>query len=108
MVNVIGHKLTKKYKHMRTYTSKKWKQKLDNIDNVYLKRKLACLIFWDFSDYFSEECLYIKRLMYEYKYSESELVSEDEVKDGLHQLGYPLWLAQIRCKKPKKHKNIRR
>ena len=86
---------------LRDYKSRQWRDSLSSIDNIFLKIKLACIIFWDFYDEENKKCpVYIKKLIRDYdlyngnsfhlKYKEVDLYKE------LKRIGYPEKLSRKR------------
>jgi hypothetical protein len=86
---------------LRDYKSRQWRDSLFSIDNIFLKIKLACIIFWDFYDEENKKCpVYIKKLVRDYdlynsnsfhlQYKEVDLYKE------LKRIGYPEKLSRKR------------
>ena len=101
-LNVKGHKLTKEFLDMRSDTENVWRSKIEKISNVYLKRKVSAIVFWDFANYMDyNTCIYLKKIMQEYLWKlEADKISEKKLAEGLIRIGYPEWYAKIRAKKP--------
>ena len=106
-LNVKGHKLTKEFLDMRSDTENVWRSKIEKISNVYLKRKVSAIVFWDFANYMDyNTCIYLKKIMQKYLWKlEADKISEKKLAEGLIRIGYPEWYAKIRAKKPKDRYN---
>ena len=92
------------YKRLNSYTENKWIEVLEPITNIHLKRKLACILFWDFYGEIDKKSIYLKKLSREYfPKSHDIFVTEDALYIGLLAIGYPALRAKIRSTTPKTH-----
>lgn len=96
------------YKRLETYDDDKWEKLLEPIDNIHLKRKVACIVFWDFyhdANNPYKRSPYLKNLTRSFIVNEHEhLVTDTMLYKALLNIGYPAWRAKERSKSPKCHR----
>ena len=78
-----------------------WKQTLKAIKKVDLKRKVACICWWDLIDRkHNEDLSVLAKHMRKYKYVDYTFEDSD-LRDELHKIGYPIDMAIKRSRTPK-------
>ena len=103
-----GNKFTKRYKKLRLLTNEQWKNKLDYIENKYLKRKVAALLWFDMCDH-TIHSSYLKEESNKYMFDiDNNKTKEKDVEAELYRIGYPAWFAYFRSLTPKTHDGGRR
>tara|TARA_E500000318_G_scaffold15353_1_gene15670 strand:+ start:2672 stop:2983 length:312 start_codon:yes stop_codon:yes gene_type:complete len=83
-----------------------WQRKIEDLPNEYLKIKVGCLVWWFLNDAqmlnrgkkdrpFLDQLVRQYRPVIEYGYN------EDELREALHRLGFPMKESWRMSKKPK-------
>lgn len=93
------------YRKLNAYDDNKWQKLLEPIEDCNLKRKVACIVFWDFYNTQNKKTPYLKKLVRLFNVDIHEvLVSEDMLYTTLLKIGYPKWRAIERSRRPKCHR----
>ena len=79
-----------------------WKQTLKAIKGTSLRNKVASICWWDLIDKkHNVDLSVITAHMRKYKFTNSYPFKDEELRDVLHKIGYPINMAMTRSKTPK-------
>ena len=104
---VVKMTLSKKeqYRRLNSYDDVKWQKLLEPIEDCHLKRKVACIVFWDFYNLQNKRSPYLKTLVRLFNVNlHEDLVPQAVLYKELLKIGYPKWRASERSRRPKCHR----